>query len=78
MVVSTKKQQSKNVINSITAVGDRIVESCLARNLGVQMDNELKMERQVNTVCKACYLQLRLVQYIRPYIIKDAAQILVH
>ena len=42
------------------------------------MDNELTMERQVNTVCKACYLQLRSIQHIRPYITKDAAQILVH
>ena len=50
MVVSKKKQRSKNVINSITVGDDRIVESCSVRNLGVQIDNELNMERQVNTV----------------------------
>ena len=44
------------------------------------MNNELKhvkMEHQVNTFCKACYLQLRSIQDIRQYITKGAAQILV-
>ena len=35
MVEAKKNQQSKNVINLITVGGDRIVESCSVRNLGV-------------------------------------------
>ena len=58
---SKDKTAVRNIINSITVGSDHIVEICSVRNPGVQINNEIKKERQVLTVSKACYLQLRLI-----------------
>ena len=44
-------------------VGDNVVSvvPCV-RNLGVMMDHHLTMEKQVNTISKACYYQLSNMQ----------------
>ena len=49
-----------------------------ARNIGAVIDRNLSMESQVSNVCRNCYLSLRQISQIRPYLTKDAAATLVH
>ena len=38
------------------------------RNLGLILDNTLGMEKQVNSICKSCYYQIRNIRVICMYI----------
>ena len=49
----------------------------VVKNLGSWWDEHLTMERQVNTVVKTCYHQLRVISRISPFLSKDACRTLV-
>ena len=48
------------------------------RNLGVIFDKNLTMEKQVSSVLKSCFHQIRTIGSIRQYITTDACKTLVH
>ena len=56
----------------VTALSRQLVE-CV-RNLGVQIDQHLTMDKQVTAVCKACNFHLYRLSSIRRYITTDAAR----
>ena len=56
-------------------IGDSTISpvECV-RNLGVQIDQHLTMDKQVTAVCKACNFHLYRLSSIRRYITTDAAR----
>ena len=48
------------------------------RNLGAFFDSQMNMESHVNSVCRACYSQLRQIGHIRQYLNSDATKSLVN
>ena len=48
------------------------------KNLGVFFDKTLTMEKQVSSVSKSCFLQIRNIGRIRSYITDDACKTLVN
>ena len=57
------------------SIGDSTISpvECV-RNLGVQIDQHLTMDKQVTAVCKACNFHLYRLSSIRRYITTDAAR----
>ena len=47
------------------------------RNLGLILDNTLGMEKQVNSICKSCYYQIRNIGLIHKYINDETCKTLV-
>ena len=59
-------------------VGDKIIDSApAAKNIGVVVDSALSMEQQVTSVCRACYIGLRDIARIRPYLTDEATKKLI-
>ena len=60
-------------------VGDCVISpSEVVRDLGCFLDPTMSMISHVNNLCKSCYLQLRIIGHLRPYITEDVAKLLVH
>ena len=61
------------------AIGDVSVDAVpSAKNIGAILDNELTMVDQVNNICRSCYIQMRYISCIRPYLTQDATATIVH
>ena len=58
--------------------GSKIVSTNCVRNLGVMFDTTMPMEKQVISVCRSGYTQLRNIGRIRRYLTNDATKSLVH
>ena len=56
---------------------DNVDISDHARNIGAILDSNLSMVPQVNSVVKSCYMKLRQIGQIRPYLTEDATATLV-
>ncbi len=68
----------KNTKDMSLMVGQNKINPCaVVKNLGCYWDSHLTMEEQVNSVCKSCYYQIRVIRKIRPYLTKDACRTLV-
>jgi hypothetical protein len=64
---STIQQAKKLAPNStVDIAGERAELSSDVRSLGVVMDDELKMDKHVNSICKKCYYHIRALRHIRP------------
>ena len=48
------------------------------KNLGMYLDKSLTMEKQCSSVARSCYMHLRRIGSIRPFITEDACKILVN
>ena len=53
------------------------IVSISVKNLGLILDNTLGMEKQVNSICKSCYYQIRNIGLIRKYINDETCKTLV-
>ena len=78
MVIGSRQQLTKVNINGIKIGNDVIKPVRSLRNLGVIMDENMRMDRHIGKVCKTAYYHLRNIRRIRPFLSKDAASILVH
>ena len=63
---------------SVQVGGSKIVSTNCVRNLGVMFDTTMSMEKQVISVCRSGYTQLRNIGRIRRYLTNDATKSLVH
>ena len=78
MVLGTKQQLSK-VYKSDVQVGDDIIcKNHVTRNLGVHIDEHLKMTEHVNFVCRTAMFHLRNIRIIRKCLSKEATEVLVN
>ena len=64
-------------LNSISIGNSIISKATSARNIGVIMDETLSMEHQVNNICRSCYLSIRNISRIRPYLTEETTKQLV-
>lgn len=61
------------------SVGDTVIEpSQCARNLGVMIDSNLRMEDQISAVCKSAMAAIRKISQIRHYLSDENTATLVH
>ena len=73
------KRQLTNLHDITLRVGDmNIAPSVQVRNLGVQYDSSLTMEKHVNAVCRVARMHLRNISRIRAYLTIDATRSLVN
>ena len=54
------------------------VRTTIVKNLGVQMDPKLNMERHINAIAHSCYGQLRNISHIRRLLTTNAVKTLIH
>ena len=58
---------------------DAILSSTdVVNNLGVYLDSELTLERQVSKLCQVCYFHLRRLRTVRRSLSKESLRTLVH
>ena len=77
LIAGTERQRSKVIIDSLNVVGIDIKSRTSVRNLGVIIDQDLSLKKQVNAICRSCYGHLRSIIQIRPYVTKSAAHTIV-
>ena len=67
MAVGTLSRLSRVDCNSANIGGSNIPFITSVKDLGVRTDQTLSMQDQINSVCRASFLELRLAS-IRPYL----------
>ena len=78
MLVGTPQQLAKITLDGIKVGGEIIVPAIVFRNLGVNQDNHLKMDKHVSSLCSRSFYQLYRVRRIRKFLTPKATQTLVH
>jgi len=77
-IVFSSKQHVKKTENLPINLGSSYINSSMSvRNLGLILDNILGMEKQVNSICKFCYYQIRNIGLICKYINDETCKNLV-
>ena len=68
-----KNTKLKSVHNKSIKIGDDVIDfTNKVKNLGVYLEQTLTMDQAVSHVRKCCYLELRKIAHLRPYISQDA------
>ena len=78
IVISPTRQKHKVSIDSLTIGGCNVTSSHEVRNLGVILDDQMIMKKQIGSIVKKCHFQLREIGKIRQYLSSDAATNLIH
>ena len=76
--IGTRQQLSKVDINEIELHLDTVSFSTSVSDLGVILDNQLKMIDHVAALCGSCFFQLRQIRSIRRSLTSDARKTLVN
>jgi hypothetical protein len=63
---------------TITIGNHQIDPSNTARNIGAIFDQHMHMIAHVNSICRSCYIHVRNIGKIRPYLTRDATEKLIH
>ena len=77
MLVGTGSKLKHITVKAVDLGNQIIPTSNHLKNLGILMDSGLTMEKHISHLCKTCYLKLRRIAQIRPYITTEAANKLV-
>ena len=65
----------KKVATTTTRVCQGAIPACdKVRNIGAMFDSEMKMDTQVNTMCKSVWFHLYTIGKIRSYLSDDQSQ----
>ena len=78
MLVGTPQQLAKITLDGIKVGGENIVPATAVRNLGVNQDNHLKMDKPVASLCSRSFYQLYRLRRIRKFLTPQSTQTLVH
>ena len=70
-------RQVPQSLQSVHARDKTLASVSSARNIGVIFGSELSMEQQVTHVCRMCYVGLREISKIRPYLTDEDTKPLV-
>ena len=76
--IGTRQQLSKVDINEIELQLDTVSFSTSVSDLGVILDNQLKMTDHVAALCRSCFFQLRQIRSIKRSLTSDARKTLVN
>ena len=60
------------------AIDTVLLSTDVVNNLGVYLDSELTLERQVSKLCQVCYFHLRRLRTVRRSLSKESLRTLVH
>ena len=60
------------------AINTILSSTDIVNNLGVYLDSELTLERQVSKLCQVCYFHLRRLRTVRRSLSKECLRTLVH
>ena len=72
-VNETTDEVTNEISDVPIGIGGTITKpSKYVRNLGVMLDSRMTMEKHVNSVSRSCFMQLRQIGRIRPYVSVDA------
>jgi hypothetical protein len=64
-------------VSSIVIGEDVVDATACAKNIGAIIDSRLSMSDHVNSVCRACYMHLRHISQIRPFLTEEASATMV-
>nr|XP_022297089.1 uncharacterized protein LOC111106637 isoform X5 [Crassostrea virginica] len=78
MVFVPRRSKFVNKNFNINFDGNIICDTESVKNLGMYLDKSLTMEKQCSSVARSCYMHLRRIGSIRPFITEDACKILVN
>ena len=69
----------KKVATTTIRVGQEAIPACdKVRNIGAMFDSEMKMDTQVNSMCKSAWFHLYTIGKIRSYLSDDQTKSVVH
>jgi hypothetical protein len=75
LIVFSSKYKTTDTSQMYINVGDSKVQAVdSVRNLGIILDKNMSMEKQVNSISKSCFYQIRNIGQIRQYLSKDACK----
>ena len=78
-VIFASRDAATQITPRLLHVGDAQVKpSDCVRNLGFNMNTDLTYEQHVNSVCRAGYLQLKILAKIRRFLDRKSLEILIH
>ena len=77
MIIGSKSETQPINIPSIQMCNDQITLTDKVRNLGVFIDSNHTMNQHISQVRKICYLELRRISHIRPYLTPESTNKLV-
>ena len=79
LLVIGSQNLSASQFPSFTAIDGSVTQpSQFVRNIGVIFDNKLNMERQVASICKSAFFQIRNISRIRKFLSVSCTKALVH
>ncbi|KAK3082746.1 hypothetical protein FSP39_004177 [Pinctada imbricata] len=79
LIVFAPKYRSNDFSEFSISFGvDIIHQASHVKNLGVIFDKSLNFEKQCNSISRSCYIQLRNIGRVRPFLTEDEAKTLVH
>ena len=79
LVIGSKPQLRKIGTKCSFKIGNEIIQaSKKAKNIGAVLDENMEFRAHVDQVARSCYLHLRNIAHIRPFINEDTAATLVH
>ena len=78
IVIGTPQQLTK-VTSSSVKIGDvHVMSSDVVRNIGAQFDKNMKLEQQVNCVCRSAWHHFRNIAKIKKFLTKKDTETLLH
>jgi len=78
LIVFSSKQHVRKTESLRIKVGSSYINSSMSvKNLGLILDNTLRMKKHVNSICKFYYYQIRNIGLIRKYINDETCKTLV-
>ena len=76
--MGTRQQLEKIEIDELILHSSTIQFSTKVVNLGVVLDNQLKMTKQVTSLCRSCFFRLRQIRTIKRSLTSDSTKTLVN
>ena len=78
IIFGTRQQLSNVCCDSISVKNETIYSCPVVRNLGVLLDQELKMKYHVSHILQTSYMHIRKLRSFRKYITQESMKTLVH
>ena len=78
MVAGTTHSLKQISLAPMSIAGSSISSQNSVKYLGVRLDNSLTMQRHISDVCRSCFLALRRISSIRPFLSTESTTTLVH
>lgn len=77
IIFNPRRKKSSFTEHTLNLDNSIFTPAACVKNLGVTLDHNLTLEKQINNVTRSCYYQIRKIGKIRRYITTDACRTLV-